>query len=78
MALGGGGQDAIGDGEQGTKVHTCEGEGVDVLAVIAACHELLAKTDSVLALGDVVEDFELLFRNALCGLSETWGARNDA
>ena len=38
---------------------------VDVLAVVAACHELLAKTDGVLALGDVVEDLELLLRDAL-------------
>ena len=50
---------------------TSQGEGVDVLPVIASRHELLAKTDGVLALGDVVEDFEFLFRNALGGLLDT-------
>ena len=48
---------------------TGEREGVDVLAVVAAGHELLAKTDGVLALGDVVEDLELLLGNALCAES---------
>ena len=39
---------------------TGEREGVDVLAVVAAGHELLAKTDGVLALCDTVKDLELL------------------
>ena len=48
---------------------TVQREGVDVLAVVAACHELLAKTDGVLALGDTVELLELLLGDALEGLS---------
>ena len=44
---------------------TVQREGVDVLAVVTASHELLAKTNGVLALGDVVEDLELLLRDAL-------------
>ena len=38
---------------------------VDILAVVAACHELLAKTNGVLALGDAVEHLKLLLRDAL-------------
>ena len=44
---------------------TCQREGVDVLSVVAARHEALAKTDGVLALGYTVEDLELLLRDAL-------------
>ena len=47
------------------KQHTRQGEGVDIFTVVAARHELLAETNSVLALGDIVEDLELLLRDAL-------------
>ena len=46
-------------------VRTGERKGVDILAVVTASHELLAETDSVLALGNVVEHLELLLRDAL-------------
>ncbi len=62
----------------GNEARTGEGEGVDVLAIVTACHELLTKTNGILALGDAVEDFELLLRNALCELSETWDTRDGA
>ncbi len=35
---------------------TCQSEGVDILAVVCACHVLLSKADGVFALGDAVED----------------------
>jgi hypothetical protein len=44
---------------------TGEGKGVDVFAVVTAGHELLAKADGVLALGNTVEDLKILLRNAL-------------
>ena len=47
-------------------MHTGQREGVDVLPVVAACHELLAKTDGVLALRHTVELLERLLRDALC------------
>jgi hypothetical protein len=43
---------------------------VDVLTVVRACHELLAKTDGVLALGDAIKDLEVLLRDALGKSSE--------
>ena len=44
---------------------TCQGERVDVLAIICACHVLLTQTDGIFSFGDAIEDFELLLRDAL-------------
>ena len=45
---------------------------VNILAVVAACHELLAKTNGVLALGNTIELLELLLRDTLrFGLSDS-------
>ena len=49
---------------------TGERKRVDVLAVIAASHELLAEADSVLALGYVVELLELLLGDTLLGCED--------
>jgi hypothetical protein len=46
-------------------VRTSERKGVDVLTVIRAGHELLSKTNGVLALGDTVEHLEILLGDAL-------------
>ena len=46
-------------------MHTGQREGVDVLPVVRARHELLAETDGVLALGDTVEDLKVLLGDAL-------------
>ena len=46
-------------------VCTSKSEGVDVLAVVTARHELLAKTNGVFALGYIVKHLELLLGDAL-------------
>lgn len=45
--------------------HTRESHGVDVFAVVGKGHVGLAEANGVLALGDTVEDFELLLGDAL-------------
>ena len=57
-------------GRQAWWIHTGERERVDVLAVIAASHELLAEADSVLALGYVVKLLELLLGDTLLGCED--------
>lgn len=44
---------------------TRESERVDVFAVVAEGHVLLAEADGVLALGDTVEHLEVFLRDAL-------------
>ena len=44
---------------------TCERERVDIFTVVCASHVLLAKTNCVFALGNAIENFELLLGNAL-------------
>lgn len=44
---------------------TRQGEGVNVFAIVSACHVRLAETDSVFALGNAIENFEVLLGDAL-------------
>ena len=50
---------------QGARL-TAQREGVNVFPVIGAGHVLLTKANGVLALGDTIENLEVLFRDTLC------------
>ncbi len=61
-----GGQGRVSTRKAWTKTtRTGQEESVDVLPVVAAGHELLAETNSVLALGNAVELLELFLGDAL-------------
>lgn len=47
------------------QIHTGEGDGVDVFAVVCHGHELLTESNGVFAFGDAIEYFKVLFRDAL-------------
>ena len=46
-------------------IRTCKRKRLDIFAVIRESHVMLAETDRVLALGNAVEVFQLIFLNAL-------------